>query len=124
MSFLWNLVASDEKWIYYENPKRRKQDDQHQHQNAMFLGKKKLLCIWWDEWYYELLKPGETVTGESYSLQLNHLAEKIQEKRPYTGHGRQPNYAVGSIPRPRLREIVSLVAFKTKNELFVETRNK
>ena len=36
------------------------------------------------------VKLGETVTGGRYSLQSNHLAEKIQEKRPFLGHGRRP----------------------------------
>ena len=43
---------------------------------------------WWVEWdvlYYELLKPGETVTEKYYSLQLNYLTEKIQEKKTLYG---------------------------------------
>ena len=49
----------------------------------MFSEKKILIYIWGDEWdllYYELLKPGETVTGKYYSLQLNHLAKKKSMK--------------------------------------------
>ena len=52
-----------------------------------------MFCIWWDEWgvlYYKLLKPGETVTGERYALQLNRLAEQIEQKRPYTRFRRRP----------------------------------
>ena len=51
-------------------------------QKRNVFGKKISIYIWWDEWdvlYYELLKPGETVTEKYYSFQLNHLAEKIQE---------------------------------------------
>ena len=45
----------------------------------------------WGVLCYELLKPGETVTGERYALQLNRSAEQIEEKRPYTGRdGRRP----------------------------------
>ena len=40
--------------------------------------------------YYKLLKPGETVTGERYALQLNRLAEQIEQKRPYTRFRRRP----------------------------------
>ena len=92
------LVTSDEKSIYYENPKRRKhwvdpgQSTSSTQQRNVF-GKKILIYIWWDEWdvlYYELLQLGETVTGKYCDLQLNHLAEKIQEKRPYTGRGHRP----------------------------------
>ena len=89
------LVTSDEKLIYYENPKRRKHwldpgQSTTSTQRRNVFGKKISIYIWWDEWdvlYYELLKLGKTVTGKYYSLQLNHLAEKIQEKRPYTGCG-------------------------------------
>ena len=96
--FLKKLVTSDEKLIYNKNPKRRKHwvdpgQSTTSTQKRNVFGKKILIYIWWDEWdvlYYELLKPGETVTGKYYSLQLNHLAEKIQEKRPYTGRGYRP----------------------------------
>ena len=40
--------------------------------------------------YCELLEPGETVIDERYALQLNRLAEQIEEKRPCTGRGRRP----------------------------------
>ena len=49
---------------------------------------KKLIYIRWDECdvlYYELLKPGETVTGKYYSLQLNHLAKKNPRKKTLYG---------------------------------------
>ena len=84
------LVTSDEKLIYYENPKRQKHwIDRGQSttstQKRNVFGKKILIYIWWDEWevvYYELLKPGETtVTGKYYSLQLNHFAEKKSKKK-------------------------------------------
>ena len=44
-----------------------------------------LLSIWWDQkgiLYYELLKPGETVTGERYKEQLIKLNREITIKRP------------------------------------------
>ena len=42
--------------------------------------------------YYELLKPGEIVTGKNYSLQLKHLAEKMQEKPVILQHNNvKPN---------------------------------
>ena len=88
----------DEKWIHFENPKRHKhwvdpgQPTPSTPKRNVF-GKKLLFRIRCDEWgvlYYELLKLGETVTGERYALQLNRLAEQIEEKRPYTGRGRRP----------------------------------
>ena len=82
--FLPKLVKRNEKLIYYENPKRRKHwidpgQSTTSTQKRNVFGKKILIYIWGDEWdllYYELLKPGETVTGKYYSLQLNHLAKK------------------------------------------------
>ena len=44
-----------------------------------------MLCIWWDQKdlvYYELLKPGDSITGDRYRLQLIHLSRVLQEKWP------------------------------------------
>ena len=78
--------------------------------------KKILIYIWWNEWdvlYHELLKPGETGTGKYYSLQLNHLAEKIQEKRPYTGRGHRPVIIQHNNAKPHRSSVI----YQTKNEL-------
>ena len=48
-------------------------------------GKKALLCIWWDQKgavYYELLKPGETVTGDRCRQQVIKLNQALNRKRP------------------------------------------
>ena len=48
-------------------------------------GAKVMLCIWWDQkgvLYYELLKPGEIISGERYRTQLIGLKREITEKRP------------------------------------------
>ncbi|GBP48861.1 Mariner Mos1 transposase [Eumeta japonica] len=55
------------------------------------LGKKLMLCIWWDELgvvYYELLNPSETITGTLYRTQLMRLSRALKEKRPqyYSRH--------------------------------------
>ena len=63
--------------------------------------------------YYELLEPGESVTGKYYSLQLNHLTEKIQEKRPYTERWRRPVILQHSNAKPHR----SSVGYQTINEL-------
>ena len=75
-----------------------------------------LIYIWWDEWdvlYYEMLKPGETVTGKYYSLQLKHLAEKNPKKRPYTGRGHRPVILQHNNPKPHRSSVV----YQTINEL-------
>jgi len=46
---------------------------------------KVMLCIWWDQKgvvYYELLKPGETITGDRYRQQLVQVNRELKEKRP------------------------------------------
>jgi len=45
-----------------------------------------MLCIWWDQKkslvYYELLKPGDSITGDRYQLQLIRLSRALREKWP------------------------------------------
>ena len=66
-SFLHRIVSGDEKWIYFENPKRKKSwvdpgalSTSTARPNRF--GRKRMLCVWWYQKgviYYELLKPGE-----------------------------------------------------------------
>lgn len=84
------IVTGDEKWVHYDNPKRKKawvkpgepgpsQPKRNIHDSKV------MLCIWWDQKgviYYELLKPSETITGELYRLQLIRLKQALIEKRP------------------------------------------
>lgn len=89
-SFLHRIVTGDEKWIHYDNPKRKKsyvKPGQLARSTAKpnIHGAKIMLCIWWDQkgvLYYELLKPGETINGERYRTQLIRLKRAIAEKRP------------------------------------------
>ena len=44
-----------------------------------------MLYIWWDQKgviYYELLKPGEVITGERYRTLLIRLNVAVKEIRP------------------------------------------
>lgn len=88
--FLYRIVTGDEKWIYYENPKRKKayvrpgEPGPSQPKRNIHCAKV-MLCIWWDMKgvvYYELLESGETVSGEVYRRQLIRLKRAIEEKRP------------------------------------------
>jgi len=87
--FLHQIVTSDENWIYFENPKRKKSwvnpgEASTSTARPNRYGKKTMLCVWWDQKgviYYELLKPGETVTAERYQQQLLNLSEALREKR-------------------------------------------
>jgi len=89
-SFLWRIVTGDKKWIYFDNPKRKRSwVDPGQPSTSTpkqnIHGHKIILCIWWDMQsvvYYELLRPNESITGDRYQLQLNCLNEALLEKRP------------------------------------------
>lgn len=88
--FLHQIVTGDEKWIHYDNPKRRKSwvDPGQPSVSAPkrdIHGSKVMLCIWWDSKgvvYYELLKPNETIDGNRYRRQLHHMNQALIEKRP------------------------------------------
>lgn len=85
--FLHRIVTGDEKWIHYDNPKRKKSWGPPGHASTSTAnGKKLLLCIWWDQLgvaYYELLKPNETITGAVYRTQLMRLSRALKEKRAH-----------------------------------------
>ena len=66
------IVTADEKWIHYDNLKRKKsyvkpgQPDKSTAKPNIH-GAKVMLCIWRGQkgvLYYELLKPGETINGD------------------------------------------------------------
>ncbi|GFT66236.1 mariner Mos1 transposase [Trichonephila clavipes] len=88
-SYLHRIVTGDEKWIYFENPKRilsyvdpGKPSKSTARPNRF--GRKTMLCIFWDQEgpiYYELLKPGETVNTDRYKQVLLNLNDAILEKR-------------------------------------------
>jgi len=89
-SFLHRIITGDEKWIHYDNPKRKKSWGPPGHASTSTAkpnihGAKLMLCIWWDQKgvvYYELLKPNETITGERYQQQLMQLSRVLKVKRP------------------------------------------
>lgn len=87
--FLHRIVTGDEKWIRFDNPKRKKSWGPPGHASVPIAkpnihGKKLMLCIWWDQLgviYFELLKPNETINGDRYRLQLMRLNRALKEKR-------------------------------------------
>lgn len=89
-SFLHRIITGDEKWIYFENPKR-KRSYVRRGQKAKStprpnrFGRKAMLCVFWDQAgiiWWELLQPGETVTGERYKQQLTNLNRNLLKNRP------------------------------------------
>ena len=92
--FLKRIITGDEKWVKYENIKRKrswsKADDPPQTISKPGLTKNKvLLSVWWD-WkgivHYELLQSGETINSVLYCAQLDRLNEAIQKERPELAH--------------------------------------
>src|ERR1700712_3615304 len=88
--FLHRIVTCDEKWIYFENPKRKRsyvnpgQPVQSTSRPNRF-GRKTMLCVFWDQRgviWFDLLKPGETVTGVRCQQQLADLNRALRQKRP------------------------------------------
>jgi len=91
--FKW-IITGDEKWVKYENIKRKrpwsKAGDLPQTISKPGLTKNKiLLSVWWD-WkgimHYELLQSGETINSVLYCAQLDRLNEAIQKERPELAH--------------------------------------
>jgi len=83
-------VTGDKKWIYFQNPKRKKSwVDSAQPLTSSSkpnrFGRKTMLCVWDQEdvIYYELLKPGETINAHRYHQQLIKLHRALHEKRPH-----------------------------------------
>ena len=82
-------MTEDEKWVHYDNPKRRKSWGVPGHASTSTIksnihGSKVMLCIWWDQLgvvYYELLKLTKTITGDQYRTQLMHLSRALKDKR-------------------------------------------
>ena len=86
------IVTGDEKWIFYDNPKKKKYyakpgqslpSTSTSTPRPNIHGSKIILCIWWDQKglvYYELLKPGDSITGNRYRLQLIRLNMQRCEK--------------------------------------------
>jgi len=82
-------VTGDEKWIYFENPKRKRSwvtpgEPLTSTARPNRYGRKTMLCVWWDQKgviYYEL-KSGETVNTERYRQQMINLNQALCKKRP------------------------------------------
>ena len=85
--FLYRIVTADEKWVHYDNPKRRKSWGMPGHASTLTArpnihGDKVMLCIWWGQLgvvYYELMNPCETITIERRNQEktASHAKEKI-----------------------------------------------
>ncbi|GFV28980.1 mariner Mos1 transposase [Trichonephila clavipes] len=72
-SYFHRIVTGDEKWNYFENPKRNRSyvdpgKPSKSTARPSHFSRKAMLCIFWDQeasiYYYELPKPGETVNTD------------------------------------------------------------
>ncbi|XP_029641251.1 histone-lysine N-methyltransferase SETMAR-like [Octopus sinensis] len=90
--FLRRIVTGDEKWVVYNNVKRRSrkkaEDSPKQTPKAGFHPKKVLLSKWWD-WkgviFFELLPLNKTINPEVYCEQLDKLNAALHQKTARTG---------------------------------------
>ncbi|GFV45577.1 mariner Mos1 transposase [Trichonephila clavipes] len=86
--FLHCIVTGDEKWVRYDNPKRRKSRGYPGHASTSTAkpnihGSKVMLRIWWlGVVYYELLKPTEKIPSDRYRTQLVRLSRALKNKLP------------------------------------------
>ena len=82
------MLTSDEKWVLYETPKRSRHwlspRDAVPHTGRPPMHPRKImLCAWWTGRrvvHYELLPTGQTVTGDLYSQQLEHVQQALPQK--------------------------------------------
>jgi len=70
--FLHRIVIGDEKWIFYDNSKKKKyyaKPGQSLPSTSTLTPRPNIhssCSVWWDQKglvYYELLKPGDSITG-------------------------------------------------------------
>ena len=112
--FLHRIITGDEKWIHYDNPKRKKSwvspgEPSTSTPKRNIHGHKVLLCIWWDQQgvvYYELLKPNETVTADVYQRELNKLNDVLLQKRPAIASNRRKVILLHDNARPHVARVV------------------
>ncbi|KAG6794559.1 Ammar1 transposase [Apis mellifera caucasica] len=88
--FLKRLITGDEKWVVYNNIKRKRwwsrpREPAQTTSKAGIHRKKVLLSVWWDYKgivYFELLPPNRTINSVVYIEQLTKLNNAVEEKRP------------------------------------------
>nr|KAF6374223.1 hypothetical protein mPipKuh1_009456 [Pipistrellus kuhlii] len=88
--FLKRLITGDEKWVVYNNIKRKRSWSRpgeltQTTSKADIHQKKVLLSVWWDYKgivYFEFLPPNRPINSDVYIEQLTKLNNAVEEKRP------------------------------------------
>lgn len=89
--FLKRIITGDEKWVVYNNVKRKRswsEKDNKLDQKSSKVDvhqKKVMLSVWWDFKgiiFFELLPDNPTITPEDYSCHLDKLNDFLKQKRP------------------------------------------
>lgn len=89
-AFFDRLIAADEKWILYDNPKRKRSwvsanEPPLCTAKPGLHPKKVLLCVWWGICgiiHFELLERGQTVNADLYCEQLDRVNQSLLKKCP------------------------------------------
>lgn len=89
-SLLPRIVTCDEKWIMFDNSRRSGEwvDNDARPSTIPKRGltsKKVMITVWWSMKgiiHYDFLKPGESITAESYCKLLDAFHEKLRQKHP------------------------------------------
>ncbi|XP_035720880.1 histone-lysine N-methyltransferase SETMAR-like [Vespa mandarinia] len=86
--FFDRLIIGDEKWVPYDNPKRKRQwlspnESPRSTAKPGLHPKKALVCVWWGIRgivHFEVLKHGQTVSADLYYEQLDRVNQSLIEK--------------------------------------------
>lgn len=85
-AFFDRLITGDEKWVFYDNPKRKRQwlspnKPPRRRAKSALHPKKVLLCVR-GAVYFEVLKPRQTVNADLYCEQLDLVNQSLIEICP------------------------------------------
>jgi [histone H3]-lysine36 N-dimethyltransferase SETMAR len=89
-TFLYRIVACDEKWVYLSNPRRHERAwvDEGDAPPPMVKrdlhSNRRMLCLWFDATgviYWELLPKGSSINSEFYCTQLESVQQALRELR-------------------------------------------
>jgi len=125
--FLHRIVTGDEKWIFYDNPKKKKyytkpgQSLPSSSTSTPNIHDSKMLCIWWDQKdlvYYKLLKPGDSITGDRYWLQLIRLSRVLRKKRSEYEQKHDKVILLHDNARPHVAKVIKKNIWKRSNGMF------